>query len=111
MSDDILFALQGYKSSISRLLVDPGSQVGSPQSSSVPCSAQANSPAPSVQTSNTLSPDQVDWNGPTPSSEFEDVDSGGDPQATSLDHPTFGSVSQNASLLLHGIPGKMHICM
>ncbi|XP_048321378.2 calmodulin-binding transcription activator 3 isoform X2 [Ziziphus jujuba] len=96
---------EGYKSSISRLLADPGSQVGSPQSSSVPCSAQANSPAPTVQTSNILSPNRVDWIGPTPCLEFEDVDSGGGPQASSVAHPTFGSVSQNASLLLHGVPG------
>lgn len=105
-----MFALQGYKSGISRLLADPGSQVGSPQNNSVPSSAHANSPAPTVQTSYASSPNQVDWNGQKLSSEFEDVDSGGDPRASSLTQPTFGSASQKASLLLQGVAGIVHIC-
>lgn len=94
---------EGYKSGISRLIADPGSQAGSPQSSSVPCSAQENSPAPTVQTSYTSSPNRVDRNGQT--SEFEDVDSGSDPRSSSLAQPIFGPISHSTSLLAHEVAG------
>ncbi|XP_024170288.1 calmodulin-binding transcription activator 2 isoform X1 [Rosa chinensis] len=92
--------VEGSKSGVSRLLVDPGSQVGSPQTASAPCSAQANSPAPTVQTSFASSPIKVDWNGQTLSTEFEDVDSRGDAGASSLAQPIPGSVLNNACLQL-----------
>lgn len=96
------YALQGYKSGISRLLTGPIPQVESPQNSCV----QANSPAPTVQTSFATNPNRVEWNGQTLSSEFEDGDSGDNPGA-SLTQPAFGSISHNASLLSHRIAGKM----
>lgn len=83
--------MQGNKSGVSRLLVDPGSQVGSPQSASAPCSAQANSPAPTVQTSFASNPIKVEWNGQKLSTEFEDVDSRGDAGASSGAQPMPGS--------------------
>ncbi|XP_035539286.1 calmodulin-binding transcription activator 3-like isoform X2 [Juglans regia] len=96
---------EGYKSGISRLIADPGSQAGSPQSSPVPWSAQANSPAPTVQTSYASSANRVDRNGLTLSSEFEDVDSGSDPRASSLTQPLFGSFLHKTSLLEHKVAG------
>nr|XP_011464949.1 PREDICTED: calmodulin-binding transcription activator 1-like isoform X3 [Fragaria vesca subsp. vesca] len=83
--------VEGNKSGVSRLLVDPGSQVGSPQSASAPCSAQANSPAPTVQTSFASNPIKVEWNGQKLSTEFEDVDSPGDAGASSGTQPMPGS--------------------
>lgn len=93
---------------------DPGTQTGSPQSSPVPWSAQANSPAPTVQTSYASSANRVSRNGLTLSSEFEDVDSGSDPRASSLTQPLFGSTLHNTSLLEHKGAGKisaMNACM
>ncbi|PQQ00134.1 calmodulin-binding transcription activator 2-like [Prunus yedoensis var. nudiflora] len=88
-----------YQSGVPCLLADPGSQVASPQSVSAPFSAQANSPAPTVQTSFASSPNRVDWNGKTLPTEFEDVDSGGDAGTSSVAQSMFGSVLHNASLL------------
>jgi len=89
------------------VIADPGSQAGSPQSSSVPCSAQANSPAPSVQTSYASSPNRVDRNGQKFSSGLDDVDSASDPQASSLSQPIFGFISHDTSLLEHKVSGKI----
>lgn len=100
-------ALQGNKSGVSRLLADPGSQVGSPQSASVPCSSQANSPAPTVQTSFASNPIKVDWNGQTLSTEFEDVDSRSDAGASSLSQPMLEPVLNNACLHSPEVGGKM----
>lgn len=100
-------ALQVYQSGVPCLLADPGSQVASPQSVSAPFSAQANSPAPTGQTSFASSPNRVDWNGKTLSTEFEDVDSGGDAGTSSVAQSMFGSVLHNASLLSQ-VGGKMH---
>uniref|UniRef100_A0A7N2R6B9 CG-1 domain-containing protein n=1 Tax=Quercus lobata TaxID=97700 RepID=A0A7N2R6B9_QUELO len=94
---------EGYKSGISRLMADPGSQAGSPQSCSVPC--PANSPASTVQTSYPSSPNRFDRNGRRLSSEFEDVDSGRDPRASSLAQPIFGSTSHSTSMLAHEVAG------
>ncbi|KAG6667871.1 hypothetical protein CIPAW_01G131100 [Carya illinoinensis] len=44
---------EGYQPGISRLVIDPGSQAGSSQSSPVPYSAQENFPSTTVQTSDT----------------------------------------------------------
>ncbi|XP_008223475.1 PREDICTED: calmodulin-binding transcription activator 2-like [Prunus mume] len=89
---------EAYQSGVPCLLTDPGSQVASPQSVSAPFSAQANSPAPTGQTSFASSPNRVDWNGKTLSTEFEDVDSGGDAGTSSVAQTMFGSVLHNASL-------------
>lgn len=86
-------------------MADPGSQAGSPQSCSVPC--PANSPASTVQTSYPSSPNRFDRNGRRLSSEFEDVDSGRDPRASSLAQPIFGSTSHSASMLAHEVAGKL----
>ncbi|XP_077221929.1 calmodulin-binding transcription activator 3-like [Tasmannia lanceolata] len=82
---------EGNRSGISRLLnADPGTQnhSGSAQHSSAACSAQANSPANShsvaARTFYESSPSTTDWNGRTPFSEFEDVDSGPSSFATSF---------------------------
>lgn len=89
-------------------MVDPGSQAGSSQSCSVPCPAQANSPASTVQTSYPSSPNRFDRNGRRLSSEFEDVDSGRDPRASSLAQPIFGSTSHStSSILAHEVAGKL----
>ncbi|XP_059429611.1 calmodulin-binding transcription activator 2-like isoform X3 [Corylus avellana] len=100
---------EGYKSGISRVIADPGSQAGSPQSSTVPCSVQANSPAPSVQTSYASSPNRVDRNGQIVSSGLDDVDSASDPQASSLGQPIFGFISHNTSLLEHKVAGFVEL--
>uniref|UniRef100_A0A5B6ZN30 Putative calmodulin-binding transcription activator 3 isoform X1 n=2 Tax=Davidia involucrata TaxID=16924 RepID=A0A5B6ZN30_DAVIN len=90
---------EGYKLGSSRLLnADPGSQLGSPQTSSEPCLEQTLSLAPTVQTSYASSPSAVDWSGQTLSSEFEDGDSGEDPGSSSLVQPMHGSLSLKASL-------------
>ncbi|KAK9934071.1 hypothetical protein M0R45_021230 [Rubus argutus] len=90
--------VEGNKSGVSRLLADPGSQGGSPQSASAPCSSQANSPAPTVQTSFASNPIKVDWNGQTLSTEFEDVDSQSDAGASTLSQPMLEPVLNNACL-------------
>ncbi|KAJ4721920.1 Calmodulin-binding transcription activator like [Melia azedarach] len=95
---------EGYKSGVSRLVADPGSQIESPQTSSARSLAQANSPAPTAQTSHASSPNKIDWNGQALSSEFEDVDSGNGPGAHSLAQPIYGSMPQNASLVAAGLP-------
>ena len=99
-------ALQGYKSGISRLLASPRPPVESPQTS---C-AQANSPAPTGQTSFATNSNRVEWNGQTLSSKFEDVDSSDNPGAF-LTQPAFGSLSHNASLLSHRVTGKVDDCV
>lgn len=54
---------EGSKLGGSRLLnADPGSQFGSPEVSSAPCSEQTNSPIPTGQTSYTSSPNSINWN-------------------------------------------------
>ncbi|KAF8387689.1 hypothetical protein HHK36_026343 [Tetracentron sinense] len=89
----------GNRSGISRLInADPATQTGSPQTSSAPCLAQANSPALTVQASYASSPSTAGWNGQTPSSEFEDVDSGDDLGTSSLAERISSSEHQNASL-------------
>lgn len=101
------YAFQGLKSGISRLLPSPRLQVESPQSSSAPCSAQANLHVHTLQTSFTTNPNRVDWQVQTLSPEFEDVDSNNNPRPSSFTHPAFGSTSHDASLLSHGVAGKM----
>ncbi|XP_035547952.1 calmodulin-binding transcription activator 2-like isoform X2 [Juglans regia] len=102
---------EGYKSGISRLVVDPGSQAGSSQSSPVSCFAQENSPAPTIQTSYASSLNRVDRNGLMFSSEFENVDSGNDPRSSSLTRPIFGSILHNTSLLEHKVTGFPELSM
>ncbi|KAA8527978.1 hypothetical protein F0562_035153 [Nyssa sinensis] len=90
---------EGYKLGSSRLLIaDPGSQLGSPQTSSAPCLEQTLCLVPTVQTSYASSPSTVDWSGQALSSEFEDGDSGEDPGTSSLVQPIHGSVSLKASV-------------
>ncbi|KAJ0036031.1 hypothetical protein Pint_24238 [Pistacia integerrima] len=96
---------EGYKSGVSRLVTDPGSQIENSQTSSTRSFAQANSPAPTVQTSHASSPRKVDRNGQALSSELEDVDSRDGPGTTSLVQPIYGSMSQNTSLLSPDIAG------
>ncbi|XP_024023492.1 calmodulin-binding transcription activator 2 isoform X2 [Morus notabilis] len=96
---------EGLKSGISRLLASPRLQVESPQSSSAPCSAQANLHVHTLQTSFTTNPNRVDWQVQTLSPEFEDVDSNNNPGPSSFIHPAFGSTSHDASLLSHGVAG------
>ncbi|WRX21499.1 IQ motif [Theobroma cacao] len=88
---------EGYRSGISRILADPGSQSESLQTGSAPSLAHENSPAPTVQTSH-ASTSRIDWNGQTLSSEFEDVDSGDYPSTSSPVQPIYGSTSCTASL-------------
>lgn len=107
----VLYAFQGYKSGISRLLASPRSQVESPQNSLAPYPAQTSSPVPTGQTSSSPNPSRVDWSGQTLSSEFEDKDSGENPGASSLTQRVFSSTSHDASLLSYGIAGKKHGCM
>lgn len=92
---------EGYKSG--RLVADPGSQIDSSQTSSARSLAQANSPVPTAQTSHASSPNKLNWNGQTLSSEFEDVDSGHGSGTPSVAQPIYGSMSQNASLVAAGI--------
>ncbi|XP_030539299.1 calmodulin-binding transcription activator 3-like isoform X1 [Rhodamnia argentea] len=66
---------EGYKSGISRLLVDQGPPIISSQTSSAGCFALANSPASTAQTSYVSSVDRVDRSEQTISSDLEDVDS------------------------------------
>ncbi|KAI4335054.1 hypothetical protein L6164_013736 [Bauhinia variegata] len=95
---------EGYnKCGISRLPLDPVSLVGSPQNGSAPSTAQVNSPVSGVQTSYASSVNRVDWNGRALSSEYEDVDSGGDQQASS--HNISSSRSHIGPLLTHEATG------
>lgn len=71
----LLHPLKGYKSGISRLLVDQGLQIISSQTSSAGCFALANSPALTAQTSYVASADRVDRSEQTISSDLEDEDS------------------------------------
>ncbi|KAK4856459.1 hypothetical protein QYF36_017763 [Acer negundo] len=96
---------EGYKSGVSRLAADTAQQNGSPQTSSDRSFAQANSPAPTVQTSYASSPNKIDWNGQAFSSEFEDVDSGNGPGAASPAQPIYASVSHNASSISPQVAG------
>lgn len=103
--------MQGYKSG--RSVADPGSQIESSQTSSARSLAQANSPIPTAQNSHASSPNKLDWNGQTLSSEFEDVDSRHGSGTSSVAQPIYGSMPQNASLVASGIAGKVHcnVCM
>ncbi|GFZ13843.1 ethylene induced calmodulin binding protein [Actinidia rufa] len=95
-----LWLKMGSKLYVSHLLnADPGSQLGSSQTSSSPCLEQTNSPILTVQMSNASSPNAVDWNEQSLSSEFEERDYGEDPGISSLARPIHGSVSYNTSLL------------
>ena len=97
--------VQASKLCVSHLLnADPGSQLGSSQTSSSPCLEQTNSPILTVQMSNASSPNAVDWSEQSLSSEFEDRDYGEDPGISSL--ARHGSVSYNASLLADSATGK-----
>ncbi|XP_022760769.1 calmodulin-binding transcription activator 1-like isoform X2 [Durio zibethinus] len=88
---------EGYRSGISRLLADTGSQSVSLQTGSTPSLAHENSSAAIIQTSH-VSTSRLDWNGQTLSSEFEDVDSGDYPTACSAVQPIHGSISCTASV-------------
>ncbi|KAK8661866.1 hypothetical protein V6N13_091454 [Hibiscus sabdariffa] len=88
---------EGYRSGVSRLLPDPGSQSESLQIGSSPSLAQENSPAATIEIS-PASTSRMDWNGKTLSSEFEDVDSRDYPSADSPDRPIYGSITCTASV-------------
>ncbi|KAL1149662.1 hypothetical protein V6Z11_A10G205800 [Gossypium hirsutum] len=88
---------EGYRSGISCLLVDPGSQSESLQTGLAPSLTHENSPAATIQVSPT-STSKIGWNGKTLSSKFEDVDSGDDPSAVAPDQPIYGSKSCTASV-------------
>ncbi|XVF38951.1 hypothetical protein REPUB_Repub20aG0147100 [Reevesia pubescens] len=88
---------EGYRSGISRLLADPGSQSESLQAGSTPSLAHENSPAATIQTSH-ASTSRIDRNGQALSSEFEDVDSGDYPSACSPVQPIYDSISSAASV-------------
>lgn len=96
---------EGYKSGVSRLLEDSGTQVENLQPSPVTSFAQAASPASTVQTSYASSPNRIDWNGKALSSEFEDVDSRNGPGTSSLAQSIHGSMSHNSSLLSPRVEG------
>ncbi|KAJ6720891.1 CALMODULIN-BINDING TRANSCRIPTION ACTIVATOR CAMTA [Salix viminalis] len=96
---------EGYKSGVSRLLEDSGTQVENLQPSSVTSFAQAASPASTVQTSYASSPNKIDWNGKALSSEFEDVDSRNGPGTSSRTQSIHGSMSHNSSLLVPRVEG------
>lgn len=99
--------MQGYKTSISRLLnADPASKIGTNQGSSAPSLPLGNASTVTGQISYASSPNTVDWSGQTLSSELEDGDSGDDPGTSSLAQPIFGSVFQNASLFAHETSGN-----
>lgn len=82
------------------LLLNPGTlnHTGCAQTSSAACSTQRNSPAIAAQPSYASSPSTANWNGKTPSSEHEDVDSGDDFGSSSLTEPISCSGLQIASL-------------
>ncbi|XWS08437.1 hypothetical protein CRYUN_Cryun40dG0002500 [Craigia yunnanensis] len=88
---------EGYRSGISRLPADPGSQSESLQTGSGPSLVHENSPPATIQTSH-ASTSRIGWNGQTLSSEFEDVDSGDYPSACSPAQPISGSISCTASV-------------
>ncbi|XP_058077242.1 calmodulin-binding transcription activator 1-like isoform X2 [Magnolia sinica] len=91
---------EGNRSGFSRLLnTDPGTlnYAGGSQTCSVPCSAQAHSPALAAQPSYASSPSTANWNGQARSSELEDVDSGDDYGVSSLSGPVSCSGFQIAS--------------
>lgn len=94
---------EGYKSG--RSVADPGSQIESSQTSSARLLAQANSLAPTAQTSHASSLNKIDWNGQAVSSEFEDVDSGHGSGTPTVAQPIYGSMPQNASLVAASIAG------
>lgn len=102
---------------VPRLLnADPGSQLGSGQTSSTPSLEQSPSPVPTLQTSYASSLDSVDWSEPSPnavdwnelmlSSAFEDRDSGKDPGTPSLALTVRGSLPHNALSLASKNTGK-----
>ncbi|XP_021640212.2 calmodulin-binding transcription activator 3 isoform X2 [Hevea brasiliensis] len=95
---------EGYRSGVSHLQADRSTQVDSPQPISAASIAQTASPAFTAQISYVSSPNRVDWNGQTLSSEVEDVDSRDDVGA-SLTEPMIGSLSRNASLLANEVEG------
>lgn len=98
--------MQGYRSGVSHLLADRGTQVESPQPISAPSIAQTSSPAFTAQMSFASNPNEIDRNGQTLSSEFEDVDSR-DNVGACLTEQKIGSVSHNASLLAAEVEGKL----
>ncbi|XP_043710644.1 calmodulin-binding transcription activator 1-like [Telopea speciosissima] len=97
---------EGNRSGIPRLLnADSAAQTVSSQNGSAPCSVQANSSPLTVQASYTSSASTADWNGQTPSSDVEDVDSGDDLGTSSLAEAISCSGPQNVSLHTHDTPG------
>ncbi|KAJ4956918.1 hypothetical protein NE237_013701 [Protea cynaroides] len=97
---------EGNRSGIPRLLnSDSAPQTVSCQTGSAPCSVQSNSSALTVQASYASSPSTADWNGQTPSSEFEDVDSGEHMGTSSLAEAISRSGPQNVSLQMHDTTG------
>ncbi|XP_021607349.1 calmodulin-binding transcription activator 3 isoform X2 [Manihot esculenta] len=95
---------EGYRSGVSHLLADRGTQVESPQPISAPSIAQTSSPAFTAQMSFASNPNEIERNGQTLSSEFEDVDSR-DNVGACLTEQKIGSVSHNASLLAAEVEG------
>ncbi|KAJ4968598.1 hypothetical protein NE237_015299 [Protea cynaroides] len=94
---------EGNRSGIPRLLnADSAGQTVGSQTGSVPCSVQPNSSALTVQASYASSPS---WNGQTPSSELEDVDSGDGLRTSSLVEAISCSGPQNVSLNKHDTTG------
>eukprot|EP00268_Persea_americana_P020494 TRINITY_DN2066_c0_g1_i4.p1 TRINITY_DN2066_c0_g1~~TRINITY_DN2066_c0_g1_i4.p1 ORF type:complete len:1029 (+),score=221.63 TRINITY_DN2066_c0_g1_i4:351-3437(+) len=92
---------EGSRSGIPRLLntdPEPLNHCQSAQTSSAACSAHASSIALAAPPSNASSPSTANWNGQTPSSELEDVDSGDDFDSSSFTEPTSCSGFQIASL-------------
>ncbi|XP_050217229.1 calmodulin-binding transcription activator 3-like [Mercurialis annua] len=90
---------EGYRSGGSHLLSNPSARIDSSQASSAPSFAQTASPAFTAQTSYISSPNRIDWNSQTLSSEFEDVHSRDNQGATCPFEPIHGSLSGGASLL------------
>ncbi|GLU05131.1 hypothetical protein SLE2022_222470 [Rubroshorea leprosula] len=86
---------EGYSSVIPHLHTEPGSQIGSTQTTSASSFTLEKSPAPTVQT---LATSRTDWNVQPLSSQFEDDDSGDHQTASSPVQPTCGSITLNPSL-------------
>ncbi|XP_043725084.1 calmodulin-binding transcription activator 3-like isoform X2 [Telopea speciosissima] len=84
---------EGNRSGTPRLL----NADSAPQPGSAPSSTQTNSCALTVQASYASSPSTAHWNGQTPLSEFEDVDSGDDLGTSSLAEAVSCSEPQNVS--------------
>ncbi|XP_010270931.1 PREDICTED: calmodulin-binding transcription activator 2-like isoform X2 [Nelumbo nucifera] len=88
---------EGNRSGISRLLSADQTQTENAQISSAPSTAQTTSPVITVQASYASSPSTADWSGQTPSSEFEDVESGDDLGTSTLSETIPCSTFQNVS--------------